>query len=81
MSDAYFRWANGVPSASVCPCDCTARVEAFKAGRRLGRREALQMTAYQQVVPLLQALLDELIENRIDEQMESLKPSAYWRTK
>ncbi|HYW87940.1 MAG TPA: hypothetical protein VFB50_09235 [Chloroflexota bacterium] len=81
MSDPYFRWLHGVPSASLCPCDCAARAEAFKAGRRLGRREALQMTAYQQVVPLLQALLDELVDNRIDEEFESLEPSSYWRTK
>src|SRR5262252_9550181 len=38
MSDAYFRWANGVPSASVCPCDCTARGAAddgVSAGRAI----------------------------------------------
>jgi hypothetical protein len=78
--DPYFRWLHGVPSASMCACDCPARAEAFKAGRRLGRRESLQRSAYVQVVPLLQALLEELVEDRIDEEFESLEPSPLWRT-
>jgi hypothetical protein len=31
-------------------------------------------------VPLLQALLEELVEERIDDEFESLAPSAAWRT-
>jgi len=78
--DPYFRWQNGVPSASFCACDCPARAEAFNAGRVLGRRESLQRSAYVQVVPLLEALLQELIEDRIVDETESLEPSAYWKT-
>jgi len=52
----------------------------WAAAVKVGRRQALQHSAYLQVVPLLQALLNELVEDRVDAEFEALEPSAYWRT-
>jgi hypothetical protein len=80
VSGDYFKWLHYHPAEAECACDCQARAAAFAAGMKVGRRQALQASAYQQVVPLLQALLDELVEDRVDAEFESLEPSAYWRT-
>jgi len=65
VSDAWFRWRYYHPSEAEDPAS------AFAAGRKLGNREALQDSAYIQVVPLLEALLNELIEDRIDRAVEA----------
>ena len=64
MSDAWYRWRHYHPSEAADPRT------AFAAGRKLGRREALQDSAYVQVVPLLERLLHELVEERIDREVE-----------
>jgi hypothetical protein len=67
MSDSsYFRWAHYHAAEAECPCDCQARAAAYAAGLKAGRRQALQSSAYVQVVPLLQALLEELLTDRVD---------------
>lgn len=69
MSDReWFRWRYYHPSEAEDPA------VAFAAGRKLGKREALQRSAYIQVVPLLEQLLHELIEERIDGEFEALDP-------
>ena len=81
MSDPYFRWAYYHAAEAACACDCQARAAAFAAGMKAGRRAAaLQSSAYIQAVPLLQALLEELVTDRIDAEFDALEPSAYWRT-
>ena len=65
MSDAWFRWKYYHPAEASDPR------AAFAAGRKLGRREALQDSAYVQVVPLLERLLDELLTDRIDREVEA----------
>jgi len=78
--DSYFKWVYYHPAEAECACDCRARAAAYAAGRKAGRREALEASAYQQVVPLLQALLDELVTDRVDNEFESVEPSPYWST-
>jgi len=80
VSDPYFKWLHYHAAEGECACDCQARAAAFAAGMKAGRREALQHSSYLQVVPLLQALLNELVEDRVDAEFEALEPSAYWRT-
>ena len=80
MSGAYFKWLHYHAAEAACACDCQARAAAFAAGLKAGRREALQTSAYAQVVPLLQALLDELVTDRVDAEFESLEPSDYWKS-
>jgi hypothetical protein len=80
VSDAFFKWMHYHPSEAECACDCLARSAAFAAGVKAGRREALQSSSYVQVVPLLQALLNELVEDRVDEEFENVQPSSYWST-
>lgn len=65
MTDAWFHWRYYHPSEAEDPAT------AFAAGRKLGRREALQDSAYVQVVPLLERLLDELLTDRIDREVEA----------
>jgi hypothetical protein len=74
----YFQWLHSHKAEAECACDCQARAAAFAAGVKAGRREAMTHSAYIQVVPLLQALLDELVEDRVDEEFESLEPSPLW---
>jgi hypothetical protein len=78
VSDAYFKWVHYHAAEAECACDCQARAAAFAAGRKAGRRDALQSSSYVQIVPLLQALLDELIEDRVDQEFEAVEPSTYW---
>jgi hypothetical protein len=80
VSGDYFKWLHYHPAEGECACDCHARAAAFAAGMKEGRRQALQHSAYVQVVPLLQALLDELVEDRVDAEFEALSSSTYWRT-
>ena len=63
--DAWYRWRYYHPSEAEDPR------AAFAAGRKLGRREALQDSAFVQVVPLLEQLLHELVEERIDRDVEA----------
>lgn len=42
--------------------------------------DALRTSAYFQVVPLLQGLVNDLNEDRVDSEFESLEPSTYWST-
>ena len=79
-SSAYFKWLHSHPAEAECACDCLARSAAFAAGRKAGRREAIQRSAYLQLVPLLQGLLDELIVDRIDDEFDSLEPSPAWKS-
>jgi hypothetical protein len=76
----YFKWLNVHRAEAECACDCLARAAAFAAGVKAGRRQMMQSSAYSQVVPLLQALLDELIVDRIDDEFESVEPSPAWTT-
>jgi hypothetical protein len=76
----YFKWLHYHAAEAECACDCQARAAAFAAGVKAGRREAIQRSAYLQLVPLLQALLDELIVDRIDDEFESVEPSPAWTT-
>lgn len=78
--DPYFAWLHNHKAEAACACDCLARSAAFAAGVKVGRRQAMQGSAYVQVVPLLQALLDELVTDRVDDEFESLEPSTYWPT-
>jgi hypothetical protein len=76
----YFQWLNSHKAEAECPCDCLARAAAFAAGMKAGRREAMQRSSYLQLVPLLEALLLELVEDRVDDEFESLEPSPLWTT-
>jgi len=77
-SSAFFKWMHYHPAEAECACDCLARSAAFAAGQKAGRREMMQSSAYIQVVPLLQAILDELVTDRVDAEFESLEPSPLW---
>jgi len=81
VSDPYFRWLHYHPAEAEALRDVPGAVVSalWAAAVKEGRREALQASAYQQVVPLLQALLDELVEDRVDAEFEALEPSAYWK--
>jgi hypothetical protein len=63
--DAWYRWKYSHPAEAEDPR------ATFWAGMRVGRRDALQGSAYVQVVPLLEQLLHELIEDRIDADVEA----------
>jgi hypothetical protein len=80
MSDSYFRWLHYHPAEAEALRDVPADVVSalWAAGVKAGRRQAMQSSSYIQVVPLLQALLDELVEDRVDQEFESTQPSTYW---
>jgi len=80
VSDSFFRWLHYHPAEADALRDVPAGVlsAVWAAALKAGRREALQSSAYVQIVPLLQALLDELVEDRVDQEFESIEPSDYW---
>jgi hypothetical protein len=82
VSGDYFKWAHSHPVEAEALRDVPGDVVSalWAAAVKTGRRQALQHSAYLQVVPLLQALLDELVEDRVDAEFEALEPSAYWRS-
>ena len=66
MSAAWFRYRHYHPTEATDPAT------TFEAGRKVGRREILAETAqWAQLEPLLAQLLEELVDARIEREIES----------